>query len=202
MSDTLARRHFDRQLFKTVAILFALILFVGFARTYYAKAYFATPPLSSMWVHVHGLLMTAWVALFALQISLISSKRVRVHQRLGWAGVGLAALIIGVGFVTAIRAGKYGSPSTPPGIPPLVFLAVPLFDILMFALLFGGAVYYRKQPAAHKSLMLLTAISLLPPAVGRVPLPAMQAFGPIWFFGVPTVLALICLCLDWRRAAS
>lgn len=202
MSDVMARRNFDRQLFKVAAILFALIVFAGFARTYYAKAYFATPPLPSMWVHVHGLLMTAWVALFALQISLISSKRVRVHQRLGWAGVGLATLIAGVGIVTAIRSAKYGSSSTPPGIAPLAFLAVPLFDILMFALLFGGAVYYRKKPAAHKSLMLLTAINLLPPAVARIPLPAMQALGPIWFFGVPTVLAVFCLILDWRRRGT
>jgi hypothetical protein len=79
---------------------------------------------------------------------------------------------------------------------------VPIFDILMFALLFAGAVYYRKKPAAHKSLMLLTAINFLPPAVGRIPLPAMQALGPIWFFGVPAVLAVFCLVLDWRRRGS
>jgi hypothetical protein len=107
-----------------------------------------------------------------------------------------------VGIVTAIRSAKYGSSSTPPGIAPLAFLVVPLFDILMFVLLFGGAVYYRKKPAAHKSLMLLTAINLLPPAVARIPLPAMQALGPIWFFGVPTVLALFCLILDWRRRGT
>jgi hypothetical protein len=202
MNDAVARRNFDRQLFKVVSILFALIVFVGFARTYYARAYFGTPPLSSMWVQIHGLLMTAWVALFALQISLIASKRVRLHQRLGWAGVGLATLIVGVGLVTAVRAAKYGSPSTPPGIPRLSFLVVPFFDILVFALLFAGAVYYRKKPAAHKSLMLLTAINFLPPAVGRIPLPAMQALGPIWFFGVPTVLALLCLALDWRRRGA
>lgn len=199
MSDVLARRNFDRQMFKAVAILFALIVFVGFAQTYCAKAYFGTPALPSTWVHIHGLLMTAWVALFAVQISLIASKRVRLHQRLGWAGVGLATLIIAVGIVTAARAAKYGSASAPQGIPPLAFLAVPLFDILVFALLFVGAVYYRKKPAAHKSLMLMTAINFLPPAVARIPLPAMQALGPVWFFGAPTLLALLCLILDWRR---
>jgi hypothetical protein len=199
MNEVLARQRFDRRLYRTVAICFTLVVFVGFARTYYAKALFGTPALASPLVHLHGLLMTAWVGLFASQVWLISSRQVRLHQRLGYTSIGLVAVIIGVGFVTAVRAAKYGAASTPPGISPLAFLAVPLFDLLMFALLFGGAVYYRKRPAAHKSLMLLTAINLLPPAVGRIPLPAMQALGPVWFFGVPTVLALLCLGLDWRR---
>ena len=43
---------------------------------------------------MHGVLMTAWVALFAAQVWLISARRVRVHQRLGYAGIGLAALIV------------------------------------------------------------------------------------------------------------
>ena len=38
-------------------------------------------------------------------------------------------------------------------------MAIPLFDLVMFSMLFGGAVYYRKRPSAHKSLMLLTAIN-------------------------------------------
>ena len=199
MNEALARQGFDRRLYRAVAICFTVVVFVGFARTYYAKAFFTTPALASPLVHVHGVLMTAWVALFATQVWLISSRQVRLHQRLGYTGIGLAIAIVGVGFVTAVRAAKYGAASTPPEISRLAFLAVPLFDLLMFALLFGGAVYYRKKPAAHKSLMLLTAVNLLPPAVARIPLPAMQALGPIWFFGVPTVLALVCLGLDWRR---
>jgi hypothetical protein len=30
---------------------------------------------------------------------------------------------------------------------------------VVFSMLFGAAVYYRKRPSAHKSLMLLTAIN-------------------------------------------
>jgi hypothetical protein len=78
-------------------------------------------------------------------------------------------------------------------------MAVPLFDLLMFSVLFGAAVYYRKRPAAHKSLMLLTAINFLPPAVGRIPIAPLQNLGPLWFFGLPTVLVLICFAIDWRR---
>ncbi len=47
--------------------------------------------------------------------------------------------------------------------------------------------------------MLLTAINFVPPAIARIPIASLQALGPIWFFGVPTVLALLCVGLDARR---
>ena len=197
---TLERRQFDRRLFMTTAIAFPLIVLAGFARTYYLKGFFGAPPLASWVVHAHGLLMTAWVALFVAQVWFISSRRVRLHQRLGYGGIALAVVIIGVGLFTAMRAAKFGSNSTPPGISPLAFMIVPVFDLLMFAILFGGAVYYRKKPAEHKRLMLLTAVNFLPPAIARIPIASLRALGPIWFFGLPTLLVLLCLGLDsWRN---
>lgn len=201
MSQADSTRLFDRRLFMAAAIVFALLILAGFGRTYYLMRLFDVPPLASMVVHAHGLLMTSWVALFATQVWFISSRRVRLHQQLGYGGIGLAALIIAVGFVTALRAAKYGSASTPPGIDPHAFMIVPIFDLLMFVVLFGGAVYYRKRPAEHKRLMLLTAINFLPPAIARIPLASLQAFGPLWFFGLPAFLALLCLGLDTRRYA-
>jgi hypothetical protein len=199
VTQTVQRHLFDRRLFMAAAIAFPLVVLAGFGRTYYFKGYFDVPPLASALVHIHGLLMTTWVALFMAQVWFISSKRVRVHQRLGYGGIGLAILIVAAGYVTALRAAKYGAASTPPGVSPMAFLIVPLFDLLMFAILFGAAVYYRKKPAAHKSLMLLTAVNFLPPAVARIPIAALQALGPLWFFGFPTVVALVCLGLEsWR----
>ena len=198
--NTLERRQFDRRMYMTTGIVFPLIVIAGFARTYYLRGFFATPPLPSWVVHAHGLLMTAWVALFMTQVWFISSRRVRLHQRLGFAGIGLAVAIIMVGVVTALRAAKFGSASTPPGVSPLGFMIVPLFDLLMFAIFFGGAVYYRRSPAEHKRLMLLTAVNFLPPAIARLPIAPLQALGPIWFFGLPTALTLLCLTLDtWRN---
>jgi hypothetical protein len=199
---TLNRRAFDRRLYMTAAILFPLIILAGFARTYYLKGLFDVPPLASPVVHLHGLLMTAWVALFATQVWFISSRRIRVHQRLGYAGIGLGVLIIATGFVTALRAARFGAASTPPGISPRAFLIVPLFDLLMFAILFGGAIYFRKRAAEHKRLMLLTVVNFLPPAIARIPIAPLQALGPLWFFGFPTVLTLLCLGLDTRRHAK
>jgi hypothetical protein len=200
LNEALDRRVFDRRLFMAAAIAFPLIVLAGFGRTYYFKGFFDVPPLASLLVHLHGLLMTAWVALFMTQVWFVSSRRIRLHQRLGYSAIALAVLIVAVGFVTAVRAAKFGAASTPPGISPVAFLIVPLFDLLMFAVLFGGAVYYRKKPAQHKALMLLTAVNFVPPAIARIPIAALQAAGPLWFFGFPTAIALVCLGLEtWRH---
>jgi hypothetical protein len=204
MNDAATRHQFDRRMFLAAAITFPLLVLIGFASTYYARPLVALPALPSTLVYIHGLLMTAWVALFVVQVRLISAKRIRLHQRLGYAGIGLAGLIIVTGIPTALRAGKYGSASFPPDIPSQAFLLIPVLDLLLFALFFGGAVYYRRRAAPHKRLMLLTAVNFLPPAIARLPIPSLQAFGPLFFFGLPSVLLLLCVWLDakWHGRVS
>lgn len=192
-------RSSDRRLYLAAAIIFPLLVLIGFGRTYYFKMLAGTPALPSMLVHIHGLIMTAWVVLFITQITLIRTKNAKVHMKMGVLGVVLAILIVVVGFFTAAAAGKYGSAASPPDIPPKSFLVVPIFDLLMFTGLFGAAFYYRKKFATHKRLMLLTAINFLPPALGRIPIPSVLALGPLVFFGVPAVLTIGAFIYDWRH---
>jgi hypothetical protein len=51
-------RRYDRRLFAAVALIFPVVMVIGFARTYYLKAAFGGPPLPSLLVHLHGALMT------------------------------------------------------------------------------------------------------------------------------------------------
>jgi len=200
MNEPFDWRRSDRRLFALVAILFPVIIVIGFAQTYYLKFAFGNRPLPPL-VHLHGMLMSAWVIYFITQVWLIRSKNARVHMRIGLAGIPLAIVIIIVGFFTAVAAAKFGAiTAAPPDIPPLAFLAVPLFDMVVFAGLFAGAIYYRKRPVNHKRLMLLTALNFVPPAIARIPIPSLQALGPLFFFGVPTVIAITLLVYDtWRN---
>lgn len=192
------RRAFERKLFLLIAAASAFITFLGFARTYYLLPVLGGNPLR-MVTHAHGIVMSAWVLLFALQVYLIRSKNIKLHMKLGWLGVALAAAITVIGTLTGLMAAKYGTPSAPPEIPPLSFLIVPLGDILLFAGFFALAVYWRKRPAEHKRMMLLNAFNLLPPAVARIPGAPMQELGPIWFFGVPDLLLIAVIIYDrWR----
>jgi hypothetical protein len=142
--------------------------------------------------------MTAWVLLFITQVYLVRSKNIRIHQNLGFAGVGLGVLILVVGFFTAIAAAKNGPGSTPSpaGISRMSFMAIPMFDLVMFVVLFGAAIYYRKKAANHKRLMLLTAINFSAAAIARFPIPGWMDLGPVVFFGIPTLLMIFAVIYD------
>ena len=81
--DSFNWREYDRKLFAAVALVFPLTVLLGFARTYYLKLAFGTPPLSRPLVHIHGALMTTWVAFFIAQVWLIRSKNHRTHMKFG-----------------------------------------------------------------------------------------------------------------------
>lgn len=193
-------RSYDRKVFAAAAVLFPLVVLIGFARTYYLRFAFDAPPIPSLLVHLHGLIMTLWVGFFVAQVWLIRSKNARFHMKIGVIGIVLAALVVLVGFFTAVAAARNGAASAPADIPPLEFLVVPLFDLVVFVPLFAAAIYRRKRPADHKRLMLLIAISFLPPAVGRIPVDVLLSAGPLFFFGLPTILAVVFLVYDtWRN---
>ena len=177
----------DRRLYILAAIVTPLIVLAGFARTYYLKPFFGTPDLPGRIVHLHGIVMTAWVLLFITQVSLVATRRTRVHQRLGIVGGVLAALVVIVGILTALFAAARGAS---PGPPALAFLIVPLGDMLIFSVLIGLALYFRRNLQVHKRLMLLAAINLLTPAIARIPLSFITNGGPLAFFGL-TDLVLV-----------
>src|SRR5437868_5820893 len=166
----------DRRLYILAAILFPLIVLAGFARTYYLKPFFNTPDLPGRIVHLHGIVMSAWVLLFITQVSLVAKRRTRVHQRLGYLGGVLAALVVIVGVLTALYAAARGASGGPPA---LAFLVIPLGDMLIFAILIGLALYFRRNLPVHKRLMLLAAINLLPPAIARIPFSFIINGGPL-----------------------
>ena len=183
----------DRRLYILAAIVTPLIVLAGFARTYYLKPFFHTPDLPNRIVHLHGIVMTAWVLLFITQISLVATRRTRVHQRLGIAGGVLAALVVIVGILTALFA---AAREHTPGPPALAFLIVPLGDMLIFSVLIGLALYYRRNLPVHKRLMLLAAINLLTPAIARIQLKFIIDGGPLAFWGLTDLCLLAFVAYD------
>ncbi|HEY7546413.1 MAG TPA: hypothetical protein VID27_16105 [Blastocatellia bacterium] len=195
-NQVIDRRDKERRLYIGVAALIPLIVLIGFARTYYLKAFFSTPALPSLLVHMHGIVMTLWVALFVAQVWLVAARRTRVHQRLGILGAILAALVVTVGTVTAIAAAARDSSLSQ---QPLVFLVIPLFDMAIFAILIATALYYRRRLDIHKRLMLIAALSLLPAAMARIPLQFIETGGPLIFFGLTDLSILACVVYDTVR---
>ena len=175
------------------AVLAAAVVFEGFERTYYLKNIFGTPSLPLL-LHIHGIVFTLWLVLFAAQVLLVNVRRTDVHRRLGAAGGVLAAVMTVVIVVTSIEITKPGFRAGPPA--PLGFLSVPLFNILAFAGLAAAGFWFRKTPETHKRLMTLATISILPAAIARFPVAFIQTNGSLAFFGLADVMWLGCVVYD------
>jgi uncharacterized membrane protein YozB (DUF420 family) len=183
----------DRLLFLGAAIIAALLMVGGFARTYYLKTAFGTPSLTAL-LHVHGLVMTLWFTLLVVQVRLVANRRLDLHRRLGWIAAGLAVLLVVLGSTVAISAARQGHS---PGPPPLVFVMLPLSIMVIFALFTGLAIYYRGRPDIHKRLMLLGSLNMLSPAIARIPV--LHSGGPAVFIGLTVLLILACVAVDTIR---
>ena len=191
-------RQGARRFYVGMAIAVLITVFLGFSRSYFLKAYFGTPELSLL-VHIHGLVFTSWVLLFLAQTTLVATGRTDLHRKLGVGGAVLAALLLIIGTTTAILRVKSGRSSPIPEVPPLSFLAVPLFDMVVFAILISAGLVLRNRPDTHKRLMTLATIALMSAPIAR--LPGVVLAGPLAFFGLTDlfIVAMVIYDLATRR---
>lgn len=182
------------------------VVFVGFARTYFLKGLFGGPPLPWL-LHLHGFLMTSWFALFFVQVGLVATHRVKLHRKLGVAGVVVAALMMIVGF-TVVRRATIRDLRSPPGggPPPLEFMGLILFALLAFGILVAAALLLRRRRDYHQRLMLLSCLSMVNPGLFRIPLEHvplisfLKTGGPLGLFGLDLLLIYGCIAYDtWRH---
>jgi len=183
----------------TIALIAAAIVFLGFARTFFFNAFFAHGYLGTLRI-VHGTVFSLWLVLLLAQTTLVARNRTDIHRRLGVFGFVLAVLMIILGLGVAFNAAKYGFHA--PGLPPpLIFVAVPFFDIVVFATLIAAAFYYRRRPEIHKRLIIVATISILPPALARFCLlsPVLMKTLPFSVFLVADLMIVGCVLYDYSK---
>lgn len=66
--------------------------------------------------------------------------------------------------------------------------------MVVFSILAGTALYFRRRSEAHKRLILLATIGLLTAAIAR--LPGVGALGPPAFLGLTDVFIVACFIYD------
>jgi hypothetical protein len=183
----------ERRFFGGMAIALTLVVFAGFSRTYYFNDLVATPFEMTPLLHWHGAVFSAWMLLLVAQTVLIGQGRVAIHRQLGIVGAGLAMLMVVLGMTVAVVRTADGTIADN-GAPPLVFLSVPLFGMVVFAGLVGAALLLRRRSQAHKRLMLIATCELVAAGVAR--LPTVDTWGPVGFFGVSDVFIVAIVCYD------
>lgn len=188
----------DRRFFTGMAVAAMLTVFAGFAPSYYLKVVLGRPGISGLQtlsplLHLHGFVFTSWFVLFLVQTRLVAARRIGLHRRLGVAGVLLAAAMVVVGCAAAVDAARRGA-APPGGPPPLVFMAIPLADMVVFSMLVGAGIWFRRRADVHKRLMLTSTLSILTPAIAR--LPGVLVAGPLAFFALTDLFVVACLIYD------
>ena len=186
-----APARFEHAFYIGAALVLLALAAAGFAPTFFARDVAALGPLPAAAL-VHGIAGTAWLLLFATQIALVASRRVAWHRRLGLvvAAVSIVFIASGVAVTSNLERSH--------GAEPLTWRAPHLFTnvapLLSFALLVAAGVWQRATAARHKRLMLLAAVVLAPPAIGRL-------FGELGLtelnFAAYAALAFASSAFDW-----
>jgi hypothetical protein len=159
--------RYDHRFFSAMSLLILIIVLVGFARTYFLAGLFDAEPLPSQIIHIHGAVFTCWILLLALQTSLVSCHRVDIHRRVGIFGACLALLMVALGVLAATDTLKRNAAS--PHFDAESFYAIPLSELIGFAVPVFSAFALRRRPSAHKRLILIATIAMMTAAFGRWP---------------------------------
>jgi len=186
------RPRLERLFYSGMATCALLTVLGGFARSYYLRGVIDGPasPLATLTpaIHVHAFAFTGWILLFIAQTSLVAAGRRALHRGLGMVALAWIPLMVAAGASAALRGVVRGT--APPFMEPRRWLAVQVFDLVVFATFALAGLRARRDPQQHKRLMLLSTLALLPPALGRSPLPP-----AILRLGAPGIFAVADLSL-------
>lgn len=160
------------------------------------------PPVPKV-LWVHGFVFTVWMLLLTAQVLLVLGDRVAWHRKLGWFAAGWAGLMAVMGPWGAIASTLYSVKLHGP--TPYPFIAVHVVDLGGFLILLAWGIALRKDPAAHKRMMILSTVALADPGFSRfsghyiMPEPTtVLPWFVYMFYGNVLVIALM-LGWDWWR---
>lgn len=174
-----------------IAVALLITAVVGFGPTYFLKGFNDHAPLSPL-LHIHGALSTLWLVLLIVQSGFIAARRVDLHKQLGIAAGLVAAAMIPVGVMTAIDGARRGVAT--PGLEPLVFMVFPIGALVMFMGFVGTALWYRRKPEIHRRLILLGTVSIMTPAIARLPFAGRN---PVFALALSLLFVLAAMIHDW-----
>jgi hypothetical protein len=191
------RASAERRFFTGIALAILVTVVVGFSRSFYLRPLFPEWPSPSETIfYVHGAVFSAWIVLLVVQASLVAGGHTGLHRKIGPFSALLAVAMVVLGTIGALVAARRVTGFTGVPIPPLQFLAIPIFDMILFAAFVWLAIAQRGNPQTHKRLMLLATINLITAAIARWP--GVLALGPLAFFGLTDLFIIALAIWDFR----
>ncbi len=173
--------------------------------------YFSNPlrPVGSV-IHVHGILMTIWCLMLISQALLIRLNKRKLHRLIGRLSYGLVPLLL----ISGVRAVHLSVTRLPEDFPYdnyYVEFGHMFNALVVFGILYGLAIRFRKDPATHARYMICTLFPAFTPVFSRIiffnfesVLPSLPAMNGVpWIqligFGLADTILLILCILDWKK---
>jgi hypothetical protein len=190
----------DRFFYTGAAGVFLALMIVAFHPFFLRGTHFDGSPIdpSIFWiVAVHGISITAWFVLFLAQSLLIAVRNRRVHMTLGWSAIVIGIVIAGSGTLVAIRSVQLTPGFVFFNMEYPRFLLAMFTEMAMFTAFLTTGIVTRKKPRAHRPMMLLTGLTILPGATARIPMlyPVFGHSGWIGLFGPVFCMGAILLLI-------
>lgn len=152
----------DRRPFAVYLALLWIGVLAGFGLDMARFLHEVPPP--RLVVHIHAVVFAGWMVLLTAQVLLVLGDRVAVHRRLGWVTAAWACLMAVLGpWAAMVAKGPF-----PDGPASPQFLSIQFGAIGAFIVFVAWGVTLRKNPAAHKRIMILATVALISAGFGRV----------------------------------
>lgn len=196
MTGAVSHRSTDHWFFGGISLLLMGYVLLGFWPSYIAAG-FVLAPLPSLLAHIHAILFVGWIALFGVQVSLISASRVAVHRRLGTVMGWWAAAMAVVAPATVVMAVR-----RPHSALGASVLAGDLAQTVAFVILIAAGLTRRRAALDHKRLMTLASAAIIGPAIARWPFEFIDnepPIGLVLFYLLPTLLLIAYDLATLRR---
>lgn len=171
---------------------------VGFAAVVagFWRTFFSDPLSNDLWHIVHGIASTLWVVLLIAQSVLVGRGYHRWHRRLGWASLGLVAILVGSS-TYMVWIELTGDPDFPRDLRLiLVFLDVGF--LILFVAAYAAGLLLRRDRRLHPRLMGSTILIGLGPALGRLyaqQIPAAHGLSGALTWALWTIEAILVIAI-------
>jgi hypothetical protein len=182
---------------------FFLFMLAAFWLTYFTKLL----SQENYRMHTHGVTLILWCVMLIVQPYLIRTRQFGWHTTIGKFSYVLVPVMI---FTTVdlLHNRLHINPTL--GTMDYFFVALVLNALVAFLILYGLAIYHRKNPTVHARYMVCTALPMFTPITDRI----IFIYFPSWVKYLPTIdqnpiapvvgfvladLILIGLCIwDWK----
>jgi hypothetical protein len=191
----------DRKIYIVwIGLVWAAIL-AGFGMDF--ARYVGESPPPPLILHAHAAVYVLWLGLVALQILWVETGKIRRHKQLGWLTVAVSVLMVPLGLAAALV--DQVRQVTHPDYAPQ-FLALEFEEMITFSVFMTAGVILRRNPAAHKRLMILSAVAISDAGFARIwligiktAIPGLFGWWLQYFWGIFIILVDMAAWDLWRR---